>query len=262
MPISMNERLDLAYNLGFKVREYRYFLGRVFAGVNSSLLCYRQSIDAGKELHDSTSQVIQREVAFHLSALFNGVQTMKDVIEQITGSGLPWSTIEQRTRHGRFVYEARNAMTHDGHPIVTLWIDGCIHAPADFTRIKREKGREQQRNVPAPGPEIGQVCAEFSFDFASLLIEQMAAIVDRAEIRGPNGQHSPAILEKLLQRPDIAISEQARNLMRDAQPYAAAAYPLLDGDPTAIAVERLEDLARLCQAEEQRHGRRVTSEVT
>jgi hypothetical protein len=79
----------------------------------------------------------------------------------------------KKLRHGGFMYDVRNAITHDGNPVIDAWADGLFFVAANIVRIN---DKNQIVIIEPPKIDVRQFCLEFSLDFAGLLGETLQQI--------------------------------------------------------------------------------------
>lgn len=192
-----------------------------------------------------TPNETQRAVVYGFSALANCVQTLKDAVKTSTGNELPWSSIKS-LRHGAFMYEARNAVTHDGNPVISAWADGRYFVPVNICRIG-DKGK--LITIPAPTADVRTLCLEFSEDFGRLLRQTLLAAHTEPALEG-----MPFSIEEL----DNAFGESsvipdfARKLFLNNRNEIAAQIQTVEHDPVAQAVQHLDDLVAYCEGAQKK----------
>lgn len=220
-----------------KVEELRFHLGCVVNACDETLRLFKDQKPTPNEIH--------RAVVYGFSALANGVQTLKDAIQTATGNALPWSSIES-LRHGVFMYGARNAVTHDGNPVISAWADGRYFVPAEICRIG---DRGKLITIPAPTADVRTLCLEFTEDFARLLRQTLLAAHAEPALQG-----MPFSIEEL----DNAFGESnvipdlARELFLNNRDEIAAQIQTVEHDPAAQAVKHLDDLVAYCEGAQKK----------
>jgi hypothetical protein len=153
-----------------KLRELRYFLRIIVDNCDESLR-RANTLEANT---DPTAG----PVTFSFSAFTNTIQTLKDMTNTLKPGALSWKKIEE-LRHGRFMYLVRNAMTHDGNPVIFAWADGHYFVPS---KIVRADDKGNVKVIHPPTEDLRKFCLEFSFDYLNLLTETLQEIPDSEKL--------------------------------------------------------------------------------
>lgn len=209
----MSRKAQFAHFLKHKVAEYRFRLSEVLEVSNRSLNTFKNKLPQ----NDSDGKLL----IYAFSAMTAQVQTIKDIVPVLLDRDIPWSEYKS-VRHMEFIAGARNAITHDGNPIINLWSDGKYYVALPFVRIG---ARGEMIRISPPKADIAAVSLQFTNDFSAKLIEIVeSAGSDPAVLEPIYGQ---AFFEEAMQHP--AIPEFARGL------YAAADKSELDNsDPSRL----------------------------
>lgn len=173
-------------------------------------------------------------VVFGFSAFTNVIQTLKDVTKTVTGKQLSWSQIEQ-LRHGAFMRHARNAATHDGHPVISAWVDGYYFVGAKIVRLD-DQGHLIE--VVALREDIRTLCLEFSEDFFQLLRGALLGINEATRLQGP--LFSMSELEEAVKESQV-IPEFAKRLFNSHRQEISTQLVADNRDPVALAIARIDE---------------------
>lgn len=138
-----------------KISEYQYHLRALVEECDST---YEQFRTQGSGRHGT-------KVVYSFSALGNAMQSLKDSVNSLGDNTLTWAEIGKNP-HGDFMYKARNAVTHDGNPIVNAWIDGRFYVSNDISRTDM---RGKPIKIVRPIEDIRTVCLQFSEAYAAQL---------------------------------------------------------------------------------------------
>ena len=144
------------------------------------------------------------------------------------------------------MYGARNAVTHDGNPVIGAWADGRYFVPAEICRIG---DRGKLITIPAPSADVRTLCLEFTEDFARLLRQTLLAAHAEPALQG-----MPFSIEEL----DNAFGESnvipdfARELFLNNRDEVAAQIQTVEHDPAAQAVKHLDDLVAYCEGAQKK----------
>lgn len=234
---SQQHRRWVANFVSGKIEELRFHLECIVNACDETLRLFNEQKPTPKEIH--------RTVVYGFSALANGVQTLKDAMQTAIGNELPWSNIKS-LRHGAFMYGARNAVTHDGNPVISAWTDGRYFVPAKICRIG---DRGKLITIPAPTADVRTLCLEFTEDFARLLRQTLLAAHTEPALEG-----MPFSIEEL----DNAFGESsvipdfARKLFLNNRNEIAAQIQTVEHDPVAQAVQHLDDLVAYCEGAQKK----------
>ncbi|MCH2340485.1 hypothetical protein ACGFZ7_05320 [Pseudomonas sp. NPDC047963] len=154
-----------------KVNENRFFLEMVVDGCDDGERNYRKGL--------TSNEAPYNQVVYGFSALGNTIQSIKDCSNEMLLSKITWGDIKN-LKCGRFMYGARNAMTHDGNPVVNCCINGKCYAGLDIERIYDGKIIKIER----PSEDIKHVCLSFVKEFSNLLLKRFSDAFKEVKIRG------------------------------------------------------------------------------
>lgn len=149
-----------------KLKEFRYFLEKIVENCDESLRRANRL--------EADSDPTGGPLTYSFSAFTNTVQTLKDITGKLLPEMMPWSKIKA-LRHGTFLYLARNAMTHDGDTIVTMWVNGYYFVPS---KIVREDQKGNVVEIIPPVEDVKQFCLEFAVDFINLIVATLEQVAD------------------------------------------------------------------------------------
>ena len=165
----------------------------------------------------SESQTNGRLVNFRFAAFSSLLQTFKDVLPVVAGPEFIWPSMAG-VRHIAFMQSIRNAITHDGNPVINGWIEGRFYVISDFIRIG-QGGRPV--SVTAPVQDIGTLALEFTVDFATAIQEHVEPLVGVPSLSEPlygeeffgaaiNHPAVPAFAKELVLAADLKTTSQAQ----------------------------------------------------
>lgn len=170
---------DVVHFLQSKVKELRFHLRALVDACDASmnysqlLLDKKVKLTETEQLEQQQKQVRYHEiVTYSFSAFSNTIQGLKDALKNGAGFELTWGAIRE-ARHGKFIYEARNACTHDGNPIVNAWVDGKFYVGYDIIRVNDGK----VINIQRPAEDIKTIVLEFSIDFLTKILNEIDSVV-------------------------------------------------------------------------------------
>lgn len=220
-------RAQLAHFLLHKVQEMRFRLSELRDVCQSS----RYRFEEGNPYASDDGRLIN----FHFAAFSSLVQTIKDILPVVSGQELNWSDMSD-VRHMSFMQAVRNAITHDGNPVVNLWADGRFYIACNFVRLGR---RGEPVEVEAPVEDIETLTVQFTGDLCSYLRSALLPL------RGDKALSDPLygfeFFDKAIKHP--AVPEFARNL------YAGADRSPIEqsrADPVTEVLSELDALAIYC----------------
>ncbi|MGJ7496328.1 hypothetical protein ACSFA8_14730 [Variovorax sp. RT4R15] len=227
--LKASHRYAVLCHLSGKVEELQYQLSEVLARCDTSLSRFQTG--------QAAPMFEQRQVCYSFSAFANVLQTLKDIAKDLLGDNNPGESL-RALRHGAFILDSRNAMTHDGHPIVDAWVDGRFHVAADIYRFN--KGTLV--TIQAPSQDIRTVCLEFTADLCIYLRGLLEA--KRAE---PAIEHPLPDFTRIEQALTSSIvPEFARALFADQREEVRASLLSFRPDPLDAACRSADSLADYC----------------
>lgn len=213
-----------------KVNEFLFDLKRI-------VRCCDQALSdalAGRP----TDEDCHAEVLYALSGFSNALMTLKDAASTIIGTKIGSQDIDP-LRHGLFMRTCRNAATHDGHPILSLWTEGRFFVPNDILRFD---GNGNVVQIQAPTVDARTFSLEFAHDFSALLSSKLHPL---AGIEG--APLDAKDVEKAFERPDIP--EFARELFQQSQPAIEQFLNTVKFYPVQQALYELDAVKVYCASQ-------------
>lgn len=180
-------------------------------------------------------------VTYSFSALANVVQTMKDAVKTVTGQQLNWADIDT-LRHGAFLHGARNAITHDGHPVVSAWADGRYFVPAKIIRFGPQG---QIITIDPPLDDIRTVCLAFTADFCGLLSTVLADVAGEPDLAG--SMFDMTDIDEYFTE-SLIIPDSVKAIFTANRDQVAAQLESIVHDPISDTITMLAELAQKCEA--------------
>lgn len=229
---NVTQRVQFTHFLLHKVEELHFRLSELRDLCQVS----RQRFGAG----DPDASVGGRLVNFHFAAFSSLVQTIKDVLPVVSEKAVSWSGLSD-IRHMQFMRAVRNAITHDGNPVVNMWVDGRFYIGCDFVRID-SKGKTI--NVKAPVEDIETLVVGFTSDLCSYLRDVLSPLRDNKALLGP--LYGTVFFDNAINHP--AVPSFAKNI------YAATERSILEKNRVNPVEELLSVLSALvadCSPQEQ-----------
>lgn len=170
----MNRRAQFAHFLEHKICEYHFLLSEFITICDRSL----ENFNAKHEQLDSDEKLI----TYRFSALASQIQTLKDIVPVLIDKAVAWSDFAD-VRHMDFMHGARNAITHDGNPLVNLCVDGKYYVAGPFVRYDSIK--KKTIKVTPPLVDIKTSTLEFTNDLAIKIHELIESVASEPEIALP-----------------------------------------------------------------------------
>jgi hypothetical protein len=232
MPITPdNHRSAVANYLAGKIREFGYQLRVLVKTADHSAASFLH----GNENPDGAPLV------YAFSALGNAMQSLKDALKTTGAEPLSWGQIAQ-IPHGEFMAKSRNAMTHDGNPVINAWVDGRYFVANDISRYG-PKGEPIE--IIRPQGDVRTICLTFANGFCSTLSDRLQPLIGNYQISGANfdvEEIEIAVCGSDLIPPDVkalftANKEQFRKSIVDAPSF----------DPVVKAIDELKEIRKYCK---------------
>lgn len=217
----------VANHLQDKTAELKYFLTHVVEGAADSLRQFQARLVV------ADPNPANLAVVFGLSAFANSMQALKDAVKTATGEDITWTQIGA-LRHGEFLREARNASTHDGHPVVTAWIEGHFRV---ILKIERFHG-SRKIVIEAPEADIPTICLEFAVDFTNLLVRRLERHCGRQELLG--SRFTEEEYDGWASSP--FVPEDVRRMLQERRSECVAQIRANTADPISAAIKELRQV--------------------
>lgn len=235
MEQELKRRRLIATHLKGKIRELHFYLKAVVAGCDASRA----------ELHGPHQREQEDAVAFGFSALANAVQSIKDTLGAILDVPFAWSKVEA-ARHGKFVHHIRNAMTHDGHPVVTGWVDGRFFVPGVILRLDQ---RGHLVTIEPPAVDVRSMCLEFTVDFCHVVRAELVEIQEDPTLQGAPFDADEAI-DAILNFSHLP--DYAKELITASRDVLQKHIESERFNPVADAIGVVDQLIEYCEAQLRR----------
>lgn len=226
-----SKRIQFSYFLLHKMHETRFRLSEILNVCQTSRRRF-----AEKQPPDNDDC---RMLNFHFSAFSSLVQTIKDILPTVAGQKVSWTALSN-VRHMQFMHAVRNAITHDGNPVINLWVDGRYYIACDFLRL------DQNQNpvlVQAPTEDIETLVTQLIMDLCTLLRSLASPLLGSQELTGP--LYGEEFFDNAINHP--AIPKFAKRLYAEADRSSLGER---NGDPVAELLNELDDLICLCHPQE------------
>lgn len=211
-----------------KVAEHHHYLEEIVSQCDLSLA----HAMAGTQQPENLYKI----VVYRFSAYLNTVMTLRDagseflveVIETADLTGL---------RHGAFIFDARNAATHDGNPIISAWADGKFFVPEDIVRPSQNKNKTI--SLVRPSIDLRTFCLEYSADLAAMFIRKLKGGTNVAEL-----DRALYVEENVRQfmRSDFVPHEARKIFAENLDQFREALLRAPRIHPLQMAAERLQRL--------------------
>jgi hypothetical protein len=230
MNISVIERRSqFSHFLNHKIGELKHRLAQVLEICTES----QQRFNTKQEPREGES----RELNYRFAAFSSLVQTLKDILPVLTDQAISWSSLKH-VRHMEFIKQSRNAITHDGNPVINMWADGCYYVACDFVRLDQHGKPEL---VKAPTKDVATICLEFTLDFTSEIRRVTKPLIGLQGLASP--LYGSEFFDQAILHP--AVPEFARELYRNTTKQAESS----DSCPLNETCEVLDSLIATCNAQ-------------
>lgn len=227
-----SRRVQFACFLLNKVRETRYRLSELLNVCQSS----RRRFVAREPRAEGSGQTVN----FHFSAFASIVQTIKDILPVVSDRKVAWSELSD-VRHVQFMHAIRNAITHDGNPVINLWIDGRYYVACDFIRFTQN---QVPVRVLAPKEDIETLVIQFTSDLCSHLKSAVYPLLGSSALTGP--MYGAEFFDEAIKH--SAVPDFARRAYSEA---SGSTSQVDAGDPLVEVLSELESLAHFCRANDE-----------
>src|SRR5690348_17328065 len=111
----VSRRHQFGHFLLYKIQEVRFRLSELLELCSQSRRRFA--------VNDPDAAGSGRVLNYHFGAFSSLVQTIKDILPVVACRAISWSDLSA-IRHAEFMHSVRNAITHDGNPVINMWIEG------------------------------------------------------------------------------------------------------------------------------------------
>ena len=164
-------RAAVANFMAGKVREFGYQLRLIVEQSDCSISFAIRNKNINGDL-----------IIYAFSAFGNAIQSLKDALKTVGAEPLSWPDIYQLP-YGDFICKSRNAMTHDGNPVINAWVDGKYFIANDINRFG---SRGEAIQIERPDQDVRTICLAFALAFCSLLTSRLQPMIGGYRISGAN----------------------------------------------------------------------------
>lgn len=214
--------------------QFAHFLNHTVSELHFRLVEILQTCEASQKDFTQGAPRVKDQgplINYQFSAFSSLVQTIKDVLPVITNMDVTWSSFSD-IRHMQFMQAVRNAVTHDGNPVINGWIDGRFYVICDFVRLDR-KGNPVQ--VVVPTEDIATVVIQFADDLCTCLSDMISYQRGDRSLRG--ALYGAEFFDEAINHP--AVPEFAQRLYAESE---RAAVETNESDPIEHALNKLDVL--------------------
>ncbi|WP_075256657.1 hypothetical protein [Herbaspirillum camelliae] len=235
------QRKYIAVTLEQKVRELGFFLAMMKQGGTTSECLFHVWMKAKRKASEAEDEALKgasRAVLFGCSAFCNAALTLKDAVQTVIQEDITLEEIHA-CRHGEFIFQLRNAATHDGIPTMDAWVDGKYYFLS--TRVRYGQGKKSSPiTIAPPQVDIVTCCSEFAHDWCVLLANRLAPHVGSSDLIG--SIFTPESLDEAWTKTDIlpAFTVDMYQRLRDKIHERIKADTT---DPLPVAISELQLVA-------------------
>jgi len=197
--VEIQNRKLVTNNLKFILDAHLFFLSKI---VDDCLDSYKRFL-----AHEET--IGNRELNHNFSAYANTLQSLKDALVTSLDIQITWTDLYKNNHYCEFIKQSRNAMTHDGLPIISMWADGLFYVPMDIVRVDTKKKLE---TIKVPEEDILTVCLKFSCSLMKWLKELM--INNEVNLLNYSLYDSLPYLQEF--KPKIGMSDEVIKLLKSS----------------------------------------------
>jgi hypothetical protein len=224
MKIERNDRrTQFAHFLTYKLGELEHWLREVIEICDKS-----QQLFLGGSKDASGGA---RQLNYRFAAFASLTQTFKDVLSVVSDTKISWRELDS-VRHMFFLQQIRNAITHDGNPVINMWADGRFYIAVDFVRLDN---RMQPARIAVPTTDIGTLSLEFTVDLCRHIKATIEPFTGSEWFAEP--LYGAEFYLEAVNHP--AVPNFARDLIPKDQIWPEFAGP----NPLLAAIEKLDELA-------------------
>lgn len=195
--IEIQNRKVVSNNIKFILDAHLFFLNKI---VDDCLDSYRRFLE-------NKETISNRGLNYNFAAYANTLQSLKDALESSLKIRITWTDLYLHNEYCEFIKQSRNAMTHDGLPIINMWSDGLFYVPVDIIRLGANSKPEI---IKVPTENILTVCLKFS---DSLMEWLKKLIIDNAVNFLPCSLHDSLPYLKDF-KPKIEMSDELIKLLK------------------------------------------------
>lgn len=223
-----SRRLQFAHFLAYKVREIRFRFLEVSDVCQESRYRFM--------LQQAQAQGDVQLMNYRFAAFSSLVQTIKDIIPVVLERDVSWSSLSH-IRHLQFIQSIRNAITHDGNPVINMWVDGRYYVACDFVRLGQ---KQKPVAVKAPTEDIHTIVLEFTEDLCSYLHSTCSRFLGDQSVVGP--LYGQEFFTKAIKH--SAIPEFAQRLYWESHDLN---FKSTSNEPLSEVLKELDSLVALCR---------------
>lgn len=175
-------------------------------------------------------------INYRFAAFSSLVQTIKDIIPVVLERDVSWSSLSH-IRHLQFIQSIRNVITHDGNPVINLWVDGRYYVACDFFRLNQ---KHKPVAVKAPTEDTHTIILEFTDDLCWYLHSVCSHFLGDQSLVG--SLYRQEFFTKAINH--SAIPKFAQRLYWES--YDLNCKPT-SSEPLSEVLEELDSLVALCR---------------
>lgn len=228
----------MSIQLAKRKSQFAHFLNHKISELKYRLLQVLEVCDESEQRFKNQQKKLKgegKELNYRFTAFASLVQTFKDILPVITDQKVSWASLNN-VKHIDFMRKSRNAITHDGNPIINMWADGKYYIACAFARLNNSGNLEL---IKAPPEDIATICIEFTFDLAARIRQMIEPLVEVKEFAFP--MYDIEFFGEAILHP--AIPKFARKLFQD---NAKQSNQTSINNPLIEVCEVLDSLIKAC----------------
>ncbi len=222
--------------------ELAFRVGELVDVSKATIAAFHQAV---RQRRDVTDEKFGRLMQYRFTSLIALAQTFKDMLGRAI-DGFNWDALVDDVDHAAVVQSMRNAIVHDGYPILSLYADGRYYFGVSF----RRRGQGQKMvDIEVPTRDVEAFSLEYVRSLSATLSNHLRQLPKSSKLKGPQFDYdwfAGAIKHPAISRFGVTLPsrQEYANLDLKNPPPLDAAADILDS-VASVCSSRLEELSKL-----------------
>lgn len=239
------DRLAYQHQVRLASNELAFRVGELVDVSKAAIGTFQQQV---RERGNVTDEKYGRVLQYRFTSLIALAMTFRDVLTRALEGVIDWDTVVQDVEHAASVLSMRNAIVHDGYPMLSLYSDGRYYFGVS---VRRQGQGKKMVDIEVPAHDVETFSLEYVRSLSKTLASYFRQLPEGEKLKGPQFDYdwfAGAIKHPVVARfgATLPSREQYANLDMNNPPPLDMAADILDSVASFCTI-RLAELSKLSE---------------